>query len=97
MSKALPASPLLQTHGKTQAARQLARQDLGVAAFGEVFPGLVLFTSLPYAAGSVVHDIREAAAEAEASQLLDDAAKESPGCQQASKFDQDFGLTGAEG
>jgi len=38
--KALPASSLLQTHGKTQAARQLARQDLGVAAFGEVFPGL---------------------------------------------------------
>lgn len=67
-------------YGKTVDARNLGRQDLAFTAFGEAFPELAPFVSLPYAAGRVFRDLHEAAAEVEASKIFDEAAKGPSGC-----------------
>ena len=60
-------------YGETQDKRNLGRQDLAFQAFGASFPEWAPFVTLPYMAGRVVRDVREAA-EASKPSILDAAA-----------------------
>jgi hypothetical protein len=62
-------------YGGTEEARNLGRQDLAFTGFGEAFPELAPFVTIPYAVGRAFRDFRQAAAEAAAEKLLEAASE----------------------